>query len=184
MTDQPLSDLDRKLEWRRHASEIRKGKKVHKNGSGFQQGNIPWNKRTTPRVKRKAVRINGKKIEMNQYVYMTYHKLKEIPKGFVIHHIDENPSNDDISNLRIMRKEDHNFLHQMLDKERYKTKLAVLKLKEKCKELINLHQEFIRKVGVDNIESDFDKGAFSGVARIEEEIKEIFGSLAEETENG
>lgn len=41
----------------------------------------------------------------------------KIPEGYVIHHIDHNKSNNDISNLACMTKYEHNILH-----EREKTK--------------------------------------------------------------
>ena len=61
---------------------------------------------------------------------MEYHELEKIPQGFIIHHKDENPLNDDITNLRLMRKEDHNYLHQVLDRERFLTSEKVKRLKE------------------------------------------------------
>lgn len=40
----------------------------------------------------------------------------EIPKGYVIHHIDGVPSNNDLSNLQIMTQSDHIKLHQKIKK--------------------------------------------------------------------
>lgn len=37
--------------------------------------------------------------------------FKEIPKGYVIHHLDHNELNDDISNLVLMQKSYHNAHH-------------------------------------------------------------------------
>lgn len=38
----------------------------------------------------------------------------EIPKGWVVHHLDENPLNNNIENLVLMSRSDHNSLHRHL----------------------------------------------------------------------
>jgi hypothetical protein len=43
---------------------------------------------------------------LHRYVWSKHHN-KEIPDGFQIHHIDENPSNNDISNLELIKHETH-----------------------------------------------------------------------------
>ena len=40
--------------------------------------------------------------------------LTEIPKGWVVHHCDENPYNNDFSNLVLLTMSDHTRLHQAL----------------------------------------------------------------------
>ena len=40
----------------------------------------------------------------------------KIPKGYVVHHVDGNPSNNDISNLKIMTQSEHIKLHQKMGK--------------------------------------------------------------------
>ena len=40
----------------------------------------------------------------------------EIPEGYHIHHIDFDKSNNDISNLQLMSKEEHMQLHGELNK--------------------------------------------------------------------
>lgn len=42
------------------------------------------------------------------------YKLKEIPKGFHVHHIDGNPKNFKKDNLIIIHKEDHKLIHKLL----------------------------------------------------------------------
>jgi len=115
------------LEARRNMSEARKGI-THKTKGSFKKGYTPWNKKKKEN-KRKFIRIDGNVVLNSRYVWANYHN-QNIPIGFVIHHIDENQENDDIKNLRLMRKQDHNFLHQMLDKKTYEEKKKVEKLKE------------------------------------------------------
>ena len=38
----------------------------------------------------------------------------EIPEGYVIHHIDCNPENNDIENLQLMTQSEHRYLHSIL----------------------------------------------------------------------
>lgn len=45
------------------------------------------------------------------------HYNGEIPKGYVIHHIDGNPSNNDISNLQLMTQSEHMKLHMPMRKQ-------------------------------------------------------------------
>ena len=116
------------LEARKNMSEARKGISLKHEGQ-FKKGHSAWNKKDK-KYSRKTKRVGNKVIGESHFVYMEYNKLKEIPKGFVIHHIDENTFNNDITNLRLMRMEDHHFLHNVLDKERYKFKNKVKKLKE------------------------------------------------------
>jgi hypothetical protein len=49
-------------------------------------------------------------IEYSRFVWQM-HSGKTIPKGWVIHHIDEDVDNNDISNLVIMKWSDHLSLH-------------------------------------------------------------------------
>lgn len=41
-----------------------------------------------------------------------YHNNKSVPKGYVIHHIDGNKFNNDISNLQCLTREEHYNLHR------------------------------------------------------------------------
>lgn len=114
------------LEARRNMSDAHKGT-THKTKGSFKKGYTPWN-RKEQNNKRKFVTYLGNKILKSRWVWVEYHK-EYIPAGFVIHHINEDCSNDDIQNLRLMRKEDHNFLHQMIDRERYRKSKQVERLK-------------------------------------------------------
>lgn len=46
---------------------------------------------------------------IHRYVWEKYHG--EIPDGYEIHHIDHDKSNNDISNLKLMKSEEHESLH-------------------------------------------------------------------------
>ncbi|HUS48532.1 MAG TPA: HNH endonuclease signature motif containing protein [Candidatus Paceibacterota bacterium] len=138
-----LTGHKRSLEEIRNMSKSRKGVSVKHEGQ-FKKGYTPWNKKDK-KDKRKFIRINGNVVLKSRYVWANYHN-QDIPIGFVIHHIDENPENDDINNLRLMRKQDHNFLHQMIDRERFRNKNKVEKLKgyaeeEENKQLIKTLDE-------------------------------------------
>jgi hypothetical protein len=48
---------------------------------------------------------------LHHAVYMFYNNLTEIPQGYVIHHIDENKLNNDISNLKLLTNAEHISIH-------------------------------------------------------------------------
>lgn len=54
-------------------------------------------------------KINGKRERLHRYVWI-YH-FGEIPKGYHIHHKDENRLNNDISNLELLQENEHLLLH-------------------------------------------------------------------------
>lgn len=49
--------------------------------------------------------------KFHHYVWEKENK-KTLPKGYVIHHIDENKLNNDISNLQLMSVSEHNSHHR------------------------------------------------------------------------
>mgnify|MGYP002801552608 FL=1 len=57
-----------------------------------------------------------KHIFYHHYVMCQYLGITEIPDGFVVHHIDLNPKNNDINNLQLMTIQAHNQLHAKLRK--------------------------------------------------------------------
>lgn len=59
--------------------------------------------------KYKYKRINGILTPYHRYVWEL--NFGTIPKGYVIHHIDEDKSNNDISNLQMMTRAEHIILH-------------------------------------------------------------------------
>jgi predicted nucleic acid-binding Zn ribbon protein len=52
---------------------------------------------------------NGKRIELHRYVWII--NYGEIPKGYVVHHIDNDKRNNDISNLALMSFSEHSKYH-------------------------------------------------------------------------
>jgi len=52
----------------------------------------------------------------HHYVYCSANNMKALPKGFVIHHIDQNIDNNDIANLQMLSISDHIKLHWRLRK--------------------------------------------------------------------
>ena len=57
-----------------------------------------------------------KHIYYHHYVWCINMGITEIPKGYVIHHIDLDKTNNDIENLALMTVSAHSKLHQMLNK--------------------------------------------------------------------
>lgn len=50
----------------------------------------------------------------HHYVYCLYNKITEIPKGYCIHHIDLDITNNDIKNLLFLSMSEHSKLHSRL----------------------------------------------------------------------
>lgn len=70
-------------------------------------------------------KINGKPKRLHVYIWEK--KYGKVPKGYHIHHIDENPYNNDISNLQLLTQFDHLSLHgksRDIDEQREKMKIA------------------------------------------------------------
>lgn len=70
-------------------------------------------------------KINGKRIRLHRYIY---EKFKgKIPKGYEVHHIDQNKENNDINNLELLLKKEHQKIHSMTltaeERERRKNNL-------------------------------------------------------------
>lgn len=53
---------------------------------------------------------DGKSINLGRKIWEEHYG--EIPKGYVIHHIDGDTKNDRIENLRCMSKSEHKKLHE------------------------------------------------------------------------
>ncbi len=73
-----------------------------------------------------CIKINGKRKHLHVYVWEKYNG--PLPKGYVIHHKDENHWNYDISNLECLTRREHYFRH--------KEKIDISKLKNRTKKEI------------------------------------------------
>ncbi len=59
----------------------------------------------------KRVQINKKRVNLSHKIFCEFHNIASVPKGFVIHHIDENKDNNSIENLMMLSKSKHSKLH-------------------------------------------------------------------------
>lgn len=80
-------------------------------------------------------KIDGRRIRLHVYVWEKEHG--KTPKGYAIHHKDENKKNNEIENLVLLKNEDHSVLHgSMLSNEaraamaKRVTEIAMPKAKE------------------------------------------------------
>lgn len=55
--------------------------------------------------------VDGRRMMFYTIVWQ-YHNQKPFPKGYILHHIDENEDNQDIDNLQMMTRAEHNRLHK------------------------------------------------------------------------
>lgn len=55
--------------------------------------------------------INRKRMMFYTIVWQ-YHNQKPFPKGYILHHIDQDKDNQDIDNLQMMTRAEHNRLHK------------------------------------------------------------------------
>ena len=120
--------VKRTLEQRRINSECHKGIKMKEGFKCYFEGKEPWNKKNKPHPKREVVYYKGRNIPKTHRIWCIFNRKERVPEGFVLHHKDENPFNDDIKNLRLMRNEDHHYLHNILELERQKMRTALAEL--------------------------------------------------------
>lgn len=57
----------------------------------------------------RKLKIDGKTVQAHRVIYEQHHG--PIPEGWHIHHIDEDPLNNDPSNLQALSPRDHSRLH-------------------------------------------------------------------------
>ena len=93
---------------------------------------IPWNKGLTNETDERVKSISESKIKPNRLVggyvqngnirkhrevFCGWLGLKEIPKGYVVHHIDGNKQNNDMGNLIMLTRSEHARLHTEVEME-------------------------------------------------------------------
>lgn len=61
-----------------------------------------------------------------------FKRYKEVPEGWVVHHIDENPENNEASNLLSLSRIDHNSLHGHLRRIRSAWEKSQVSMDENC----------------------------------------------------
>ncbi len=88
-----------------------------RNKGMFEKGYTPWNYKGKGRLKRKYKRFNGKLILNSHFVWLKYNNLKEVPKGYIIHHKDGDSLNDNIENLVLMTDKAHKQLQKKAGEE-------------------------------------------------------------------
>lgn len=76
-------------------------------GIGYYLGNVP-------------IEGRKRKYPMRAHVYVWRKHYGDIPKGYEVHHIDEDPSNNDISNLMLLSRSTHGQLHGHENAETYR----------------------------------------------------------------
>jgi hypothetical protein len=86
-------------------------------------------KKTGYYLSSKAVRGDYRE-RLHVYVWKYHKGLDSIPKGYVVHHIDENKDNNDITNLELMLLAAHMSLHNSNNPQLANLKLAQEKAKE------------------------------------------------------
>lgn len=64
--------------------------------------------------KRAWIKVHNKPVKWirnTRYIW-TKHTNNDIPKGFILHHIDENTLNDDVDNLALLTRSAHMNIHR------------------------------------------------------------------------
>jgi len=105
------------------------GFKLNKKTHDFQEYNgILFN-----RLKNNNEYFDNKDVSnMHRYVWTTFME-NDVPEGCVIHHVDRDKSNNDISNLVCMEKEEHSRWHSSnISKETSLKRSLSLSKKVKC----------------------------------------------------
>ncbi len=98
----------------------------------FKKGQKAWNFLTGIRKKRKMKKVNNKLVLNSHYVWCNQlGNLVYVPKGFVIHHIDNDSLNDHPGNLLLLPDGFHKSIHnRSLLKEHYQNKSLIKTLVE------------------------------------------------------
>ena len=109
----PLAEISEAAIWKRLRVAGYKTKNIHKG--------VRWRKNESQEeylgsdgrywVRHYYKDGRNKRSERRYIVVMEKYLGFSIPQGMVVHHIDGDPTNDDISNLALMTKEAHNTIH-------------------------------------------------------------------------
>jgi len=101
-----LTDKNIKILTQKDRSKFCKGKNHYSWKGGF----------TFDKFENKFLRIDGKIIKESVYIWCKHYDIfpYQLPRGFCLHHIDHEPSNNEISNLMLMLEHDHKSLHAYL----------------------------------------------------------------------
>ena len=82
----------------------------------------------------KVIYKNGTQQLEHHYIFLKHNPtLKEIPKGYVVHHIDGNVLNNNINNLSLMKWGEHSRFHFEKDKVNRIKKMIGRKFSEESK---------------------------------------------------
>jgi hypothetical protein len=90
-----------------------KGKHLAPN-TEFKEGIEVWNKGLTPRKEKyynPTTRINGRQVLQSHKVWCESNQLHRIPKGIIVHHLDNNPKNNKPENLQLLENKYHHKFH-------------------------------------------------------------------------
>ena len=114
-----------------------------------------------------ALKVSGKRIDEHRLVWEQHNG--PIPPGHVIHHIDENKSNNDIANLACMSLSEHTRLHttgKTMD-DKHKAKLmatnAALTLERHTKHPIGYKECCSCKLVLEHINFTKNKNKWDGL---------------------
>jgi len=87
------------------------------------------------------------------YIYCYYNNLEKIPKGYIVHHMDYDTKNNDISNLQLVTKSEHSTIHNVGNKASYESKrrMSISALKRGNLPRTEKQMQQLKQIGMDNI---------------------------------
>lgn len=84
------------------------------------------------------IRLDGKRIKKSLHRYIWEKSFWEIPKWYIIHHIDWNKDNNVIENFKLMNKSEHLKMHQL---ERFSEPVYIKKQQRQLDSVRHLSKE-------------------------------------------
>lgn len=100
-----------------HLSPGSEFKKGHKNPNQVPVGTVRIRERNRPKnknTKRAYIKIAEPNKWMERCHYVWEKRHGKIPKGMIVHHMDNNPLNDSLSNLALVTRGTHGRIHGKL----------------------------------------------------------------------